>query len=414
MKRKTIFKFLNQFLYVISAATLIAGAFLTTFSSPVSADSGAIWTTSGSCGLPQNVNHYAVGEPIYINYSNFTPGLVATWQIQDPGTNGTIIVGSSDPVTNTYGSFGGFTVTVDSTGAGCFLAFTFTIPGGPYQTKFGGVTKNDNFSIDAASTATTVPPTATTVPPTETSVPPTETSVPPTETSVPPTATTVPPTETSVPPTETSVPPTETSVPPTATTVPPTATTVPPTETSVPPTGTAVPPTDTPEGPTNTPSNPTPPPALKLALIDPYCNPNGTVQWTVENPGSTNVTVLYWWLDGGGHQSGFTAAPGSTKFTTTTVGTHTVNVVYGESQLVSLTFTIDSCSIHIVTPVVPTITPTPTTAPLPIPNTGGGGLLIPVTGADQTQNLGANLLFSGIALLGIAIMLSELRKKYSL
>jgi hypothetical protein len=32
----------------------------------VAAGSGAIWTTTSTCGNPQNVNQYAAGEKVYI------------------------------------------------------------------------------------------------------------------------------------------------------------------------------------------------------------------------------------------------------------------------------------------------------------------------------------------------------------
>jgi hypothetical protein len=130
-----------------------------------------------------------------------------------------------------------------------------------------------------------------------------------------------------------------------------------------------------------------------LVFIDPYCTVSGTsLQWTIENPGSSNVTVSSWTLDGGSYQPGFTAAPGSTKFTTTKPGSHTIVVYYGDSQSVSDTSHTVACS-------------------LPIPNTGAGGELIPVTGADNTVQ---GLLFGGISTLGLGLVLSALRKFFNL
>jgi hypothetical protein len=114
------------------------------------------------------------------------------------------------------------------------------------------------------------------------------------------------------------------------------------------------------------------------------------MQWTVENPNSTSFTVTGWSVDGGAKQSGFSAPPGSSKLTTTPPGTHTVTVFYGESQSASLTDTITVC-------------------PLPIPNTGNG-LLIPVTGADQSNDLSHGFLFGGLATGGLGLILSALRK----
>jgi outer membrane biosynthesis protein TonB len=94
--------------------------------------SGAIWTTTGSCGAPQNVNHYPSGSIIYVNGSNFDPNTNYNWEISDPGNNGT-----------TYLSGNVLTL---GTGAFCFAAGV--VPdGGPYQAKIENV-KGDNFSID--------------------------------------------------------------------------------------------------------------------------------------------------------------------------------------------------------------------------------------------------------------------------
>lgn len=147
-----------------------------------------------------------------------------------------------------------------------------------------------------------------------------------------------------------------------------------------------------------------PPPAVKgLILLDPSCNADGTVKWTVENPNSSAVSVLFWNVDGGVKRGGFSAAPGTTAFYTGVQGTHTVKMTYGESQTVSLTST-TTCG---------TLIPV-TGAELPIPATGGGGLVIPVTGADDFGQLGQSMVFSGFGLLGFALMVSALRKKLGL
>ncbi len=201
--------------------------------------SGAIWTTLDTCGNPeQNVNHYQIGDIVYINGANFDPDEAMAWDITRVSGNPkeTIATGI---------------VTADGNGAFCNAAYTIspTIITGTYQVTVGDV-KSDNFRIQAADPT----PTNTAVPPTNTAVPtdlPTNTSVPPTDTPVPtdaPTNTPLPPTDTPVPtdaPTNTPVPPTDTPVPTDA----PTNTPVPPTDTPVPtdaPTNTPVPPTDTP------------------------------------------------------------------------------------------------------------------------------------------------------------------------
>jgi hypothetical protein len=153
--------------------------------------------------------------------------------------------------------------------------------------------------------------------------------------------------------------------------------------------------------------------------MDPFCTTDKLMQWTLENSNPASIVVHYWTLDGGAHNGGFTAASGSTTITTTALGRHTLFVSYGSSQSISLTFTIDSCAVPLRTPNY-TSTPVPPTAtvvPLSIPVTGasgGGGLIIPVTGADDTGNLGRVLVFTGFSLLGLAFVLSGLRKRFSL
>jgi hypothetical protein len=231
--------------------------------------SGAIWTTTISCGDPQNVNQYAVGDVVYINGANFDPDEAFAWDITRVSGNPKPTVASGND-------------SADGNGAFCFAAYTIqsSDSGETYQATVGDV-KSDNFRVEAAQeqptntplpTNTPVPPTNTPVPPTDTPVPPTDTPVPPTDTPVPPTDTPVPPTDTPVPPTNTPVPPTDTPVPPTDTPVPPTDSPDPtatpdpadPTSTPIPPTSvppTSVPPTSVP--PTNVPApQPTSPAVL--------------------------------------------------------------------------------------------------------------------------------------------------------
>jgi hypothetical protein len=425
-----ILKLFNRVLYLGSVAMLVSALVLTVSVQPAAAvaNPGAIWTTDGSCGTSsQDVNHFAVGATVYINYRDIPAGSVA-WQIQQAdGAPPKPVVASGIEV-------------VGVSGAGCFAAHIIqpNEAGHEYQTTFGN--KGDNYQVDSytapTATKTSVPPTATSTshPPTATptSVAPTATftSVPPTATftSVPPTATStgVPPTATftSIPPTATStgVPPTATftSIPPTATftSVPPTATStgVPPTDTptSVPPTNTPtdVPatvsptpgnenPTATPIGvPTATPVEPTPttPPGstppphvldpLSLGLA-PDCNTAGELVWTVYNPNSVSYSFSSYTVDGVSH-SGSSVAPGKHTLTTTATGTHTVVLFYGEGQSKSLTGTMDVC-------------------PLVIPVTGGNQL-IPVTGADLSSNLSTGLFFGSLFLAGLGLLLSAMRK----
>lgn len=97
------------------------------------ATSGAIWTTTGSCGEPQNVNEYAVGDHVFINASGFDPeDAPFSWDINT--------VPPSSPVAS--GSHG-----VLEDGTTCFDAYTIQ-PGddGVYKVTFGG--KHDNYHVD--------------------------------------------------------------------------------------------------------------------------------------------------------------------------------------------------------------------------------------------------------------------------
>lgn len=212
---------------------------------------------------------------------------------------------------------------------------------------------------------------------TDTPVPPTDTPVSPTDTPVPPTDTPVPPTDTPVSPTDTPVPPTSTPVTPTDT---PTETEVPPTETPLPPTPetpTPVPPTSAPVIPPRQPESP----SLGLASD---CNSNGELVWTVTNPNNSDFAYDFFTVDGGGHQGGGSIAPGKHQLTTTGVGTHTLALYWGEGKSTSITAGMDVC-------------------PLAIPVTGGG-VLIPVTGADDTARLLFGSVFGSLAALGLGLI----------
>jgi hypothetical protein len=97
---------------------------------------GAIWTTDGSCGdSSQDVNHFDVGDHVFINGSGFDPGTYA-WSITGkPGgassdPNIVVASGNVDPVS----------------GAFCFDAYT--IPSGDngeYHTEVGN--KGDNYRV---------------------------------------------------------------------------------------------------------------------------------------------------------------------------------------------------------------------------------------------------------------------------
>lgn len=96
-------------------------------------NSGAVWTTTGSCGEPQNINHYEVGETVYINGSGFDADTEYDWVIKEPGNNGDILADGSE--------------STDSEGDVCFSALLLleSHVGGPYNAKYND--KNDNFSV---------------------------------------------------------------------------------------------------------------------------------------------------------------------------------------------------------------------------------------------------------------------------
>ncbi len=140
---------------------------------------------------------------------------------------------------------------------------------------------------------------------------------------------------------------------------------------------------------------PPPPPVIVLSglsvTLDPFCNVDGQMQWTVENPNSVTVYVSDWTVDGA-HMGALYAAPGSTRLTATALGTHTVTLYYDDGKTASLTDTLDAC-------------------PLTIPVTGTGGLLIPVTGADLSAKIYLGLLCAGLSLTGIALLRKQLLKR---
>lgn len=148
----------------------------------VLADNGAVWTTTSSCGAPQNANQYISGNTVYIHGDNFDAG--------DYNWNITGQPGSSDP--NIIVAFG--SITIDGTGEFCFAAYIIQNgDNGVYKAEVDN--KFDNYSVrDVSATATPVP----TITPNPTSIPtPTPTVVPtstPTSTPDPTTTPTIEPT----------------------------------------------------------------------------------------------------------------------------------------------------------------------------------------------------------------------------
>ena len=79
---------------------------------------GATWTTTDSCGDPQNVNEYAIGDVVYINGANFCEGTY-NWDITGQGGSENAQA-SCDP--NIVVASG--TVTTNADGTFCFQAYT--------------------------------------------------------------------------------------------------------------------------------------------------------------------------------------------------------------------------------------------------------------------------------------------------
>lgn len=424
MNTSKFLKFLNRALYLGSAALLITAIFLSVAVQPAQAG-----TSTFNNDPKLLLSHIAcVNNKVEVHFvvNNLDAGEVpgdVTFKVKiNGGSSQTITISSSNHNNGVYHYYWYGTVngTYDVTTAWVYInGWKLIYMGNPdaYSTQ-----NNQCVSSTATPTKTTVPPTATfTATATSTSVPPTATfTATATSTSVPPTATftatfTPTVTETSVPDTETpTATATDTQVPPT-----PTDTEVPPTETPVPPTqGTPQQPTSTPEQPTNTPEQPTStpeeptltpeepsdtpetpevtktrvPPRVLDALtleVDPFCTVDGQMQWTVINPNSSNFPVEHYTVDGA-VRGGFVALPGEHDLTTTSVGTHTVVLFYGESQTVSLTYTIDVCQ-------------------LPQPQVGNN-VLIPVTGADNSGTLTNAMFFGSSTLAGLGLLLSALRR----
>ncbi|NPV56123.1 MAG: hypothetical protein HPY76_05535, partial [Anaerolineae bacterium] len=100
------------------------------------------WTTNGTCGdSQQDVNHFNVGDDVYINGSNFVPNGLYVWSIQgNPGGS------SADPDLYVMGGI----YKVGSNGTFCFKAYT-VLPDdrGEYTVDFGKA-KNDNYRVKDA------------------------------------------------------------------------------------------------------------------------------------------------------------------------------------------------------------------------------------------------------------------------
>ena len=117
---------------------------LVVLASVVSAQTGAIWTTTANCGEdPKNENPYAIGQVVYINGKNFNTGNY-NWNITgQPGH------ASCDP--NNVVASGNVNVVVNSTnpnGAFCFPAYTVASNDcGVYKATVD-TNKQDSYHVD--------------------------------------------------------------------------------------------------------------------------------------------------------------------------------------------------------------------------------------------------------------------------
>ena len=114
---------------IVAAVGLVIVPHLTKAGKP-----GAIWTTTNTCGDPQNVNHYNVGDVVYINGSGFDEDNY-NWDI-------TGLPSSADP--NTAVASGQYSV--GASGEFCFDAYTIQADdNGVYKATFDN--KHDNYSV---------------------------------------------------------------------------------------------------------------------------------------------------------------------------------------------------------------------------------------------------------------------------
>lgn len=126
---------MKSFFAKLTVATSAAFGFVLV--SHVFAASGSVWTTTSSCGAPQDANHYVTGEHIYIHGSNFNTNTSYAWDINS--------VPPATPVASG-------THSTDGNGDVCFDAYTIQAgDSGEYKATFG--TKSDNYRIDASGTS---------------------------------------------------------------------------------------------------------------------------------------------------------------------------------------------------------------------------------------------------------------------
>jgi uncharacterized repeat protein (TIGR01451 family) len=144
--KKRLFKNLGKVANIISAILMVASV-VTNFV-PLqlagAANSGAIWTTASNCGTPGvDLNHFAIGDHIYIHGSGFDANTSYAWAITGkPGG------ASGDPNIDVASG----NILTDSNGDFCFDAYTVQPDDwGEYGTKVGN--KGDNYQVDGVTPA---------------------------------------------------------------------------------------------------------------------------------------------------------------------------------------------------------------------------------------------------------------------
>ncbi len=147
-RRKSLRQRTWRALNILAMAALVLhyGAFVALAPQSAQAASGSIWTTTSSCGSPQNVNQYNVGETVYIHGDGFPLGDY-DWAITGlPGQ------ASTDPNIDVASSIlAGSKFHVDASGQFCFDAYEIQVgDSGEYQVKFENV-KGDNLHIKGDS-----------------------------------------------------------------------------------------------------------------------------------------------------------------------------------------------------------------------------------------------------------------------
>jgi hypothetical protein len=79
-KTRRALKFVNQAMYVLSIAMVIASMMLSLAVKPAMAATGSVWTTDSTCSV-QDKNHYYVGEEVWFDYNTSLASGTYTWKI---------------------------------------------------------------------------------------------------------------------------------------------------------------------------------------------------------------------------------------------------------------------------------------------------------------------------------------------